>query len=228
MRWKKKGRTAVWLGALVALAVWGTAPIAAAQKGMELKAGILRAKPAVVLISSEVGADVTVHCGTGAPQTVSPEPHYETGSGFVIHPDGFIATNGHVVASFYEMDEQEITTELVNDAAAKACGPSLDMLPAGARKERLRAIAAETMKRGQIQLKKALQVHLSTGKIYPAKVLAYSPAINPAAVRSASKTSSGGEPGMMVERSGDAKRGPCPATPTSQLHFQGCLSTVPG
>jgi serine protease Do len=149
-----------------------------------------------------VGAEVTVRCGSSPPQTVSPESHYETGSGFIIHPDGFIATNGHVVASFYEMDEREITAGLVDDAVAKACGPSLDMLPAGARRARLRTIAAETLKRGQIRLNKALQVHLSTGKIYPAKVLAYSPAINPAAVRNPSKVSTGGEAGMMVERSG--------------------------
>jgi len=202
MLWAKVGRIVVRLAALAAMVAWAPAAGAAGQGDMELKASILREKPAVVLISSEVGAEVTVRCGTSPPQTVSPESHYETGSGFIIHPDGFVATNGHVVASFYEMDEQEITAELVNDAVAKACGPSLDMLPAGARKERLRTIAAETLKRGQIRLKKALQVHLSTGQIYPAKVLAYSPAINPAAARSASKASSGGDAGMMVERSG--------------------------
>jgi S1-C subfamily serine protease len=169
---------------------------------MDLKASILREKPAVVLISSEVGAEVTVRCGSAPPQTVSPESHYETGSGFIIHPDGFVATNGHVVASFYEMDEEEITSDLVRDAVAKACAPSLDMLPAGARKERLRTLTAETLKRGEIRLQKALQVHLSTGLIYPAKVLAYSPAINPAAARNSGKTSSGTNPGMMVERSG--------------------------
>jgi len=196
------GRIAVQLGALAVAVAWAPATGAAGQMDTDLKASILREKPAVALISSEVGAEVTVRCGSSPSQTVSPEPHYETGSGFIIHPDGFVATNGHVVASFYEMDEEEITAELVHDAVAKACGPSLDMLPAGARKERLRTITAETMKGGQIRLKKALQVHLSTGQIYPAKVLAYSPAINPAAVRSTSGSSAGADPGMMVERSG--------------------------
>jgi len=201
MRWLNLGRVTVQLGALAAMTAWATTG-AASQGDVELKASILREKPAVVLISSEVGAEVTVRCGSGPAQTVSPESHYETGSGFIIHPDGFVATNGHVVASFYEMDEQEITAELVDDAVAKACGPSLDMLPAGARKARLRAIATETLKRGEIRLKKALQVHLSTGQIYPAKVLAYSPAINPAAARNSGKASSGADAGMMVERSG--------------------------
>lgn len=202
MRRTSVGQMSCWLAAMAAFAAGATAAAAAGRGGMELRASILRVKPAVVLISSEVGAEVSVRCGSSPPQTVSPESHYETGSGFIIRPDGVIATNGHVVASVYDMNEQEITAELVDGAVEKACGPNLEMLPAGARTARLRAIAAETRKGGQIHLQKALRVHLSTGQTYPAKVLAYSPAINPAAVRRGRQTSSGGELGMMVERSG--------------------------
>jgi hypothetical protein len=35
----------------------------------------------VVLISSEVGAEVSVDCGTGPVHRVRPDPFYETGSG---------------------------------------------------------------------------------------------------------------------------------------------------
>jgi S1-C subfamily serine protease len=191
--------TALALAAI--LGPLATRPEAVHENEHDLKASILRAKPAVVLISSEVGAEVRVDCGAGITSTVTPPSHYETGSGFVIHPDGFIATNGHVVASHYEMDEREITAELVNGAVVKACGPTLEMLPAGARKERIQAIAADTLKQGQIRLQKNLQVHLSSGKSSPAKVLAYSPAINPKAARSGS-ASSGSAADMMVERSG--------------------------
>lgn len=156
----------------------------------------------MVLISSEVGAEVTVRCGAGPAQTVRPDPLYETGSGFIIHPEGFIATNGHVVASFYEMNDQALTADFLRAAASEACGPMLAMLPEGARKERLRAIAADPANRGQIRLIKKLQVHLSTGKIYSAEVKAYSPAINPGAPP-AGKTGSSGGKGPMEESGKD-------------------------
>ena len=67
MRWLNFGRVAVRLGTLAAMAAWAPAAGAAGQGDMELKASILREKPAVVLISSEVGAEVTVRCGSSPP-----------------------------------------------------------------------------------------------------------------------------------------------------------------
>ena len=152
---------------------------AASRSDGELEASILRVKPAVVLINSEVAAEVTIRCGPGGPRTVTPDPLNETGSGFIIHPDGYIATNGHVVERFYEMNEKMLGADFLQAAVGEACGAALTMLPEGARKERLRAILADPANRGQLRLKKKLQVHLSSGKIYAAEVKAYSPAINP-------------------------------------------------
>ncbi len=170
--------------------------LAAGRDEADLEASILRAKPGVVLISSEVSAEMTLRCSPGATRTVMPDPLYETGSGFIIHPDGYIATNGHVVARSYEMNERMLGDEFLERTAAETCGADLAALPEDQRKARLRAIMADPGNRMRIRLTKKLQVHLSTGKVYAAQVLAYSPAIDPDAPRGGSK-GAGGDMGPM-------------------------------
>jgi hypothetical protein len=68
------------------------------------------------------------------------------------------------------------------------------MVPEGARKQRLRAIANDPVNRGKVRLSKKLQVHLSTGKAYPAEVKAYSPAIKTDKPSGAAAASGAGKP----------------------------------
>jgi len=88
----------LFLGLLIG--VGGVLP-AHAQKGLSVQETVLRAKPATVLIISEVSADVTLDCGGGS-QTVKPKEFRETGTGWFIDPSGWVITNGHVVQPAHE------------------------------------------------------------------------------------------------------------------------------
>jgi len=178
-----------------ALSLIGTIGVQAAAstagRDADLEASILAAKPAVVLVSAEVNAEVAVDCGNGRAQTVRPEPLSMTGSGFVIHPEGYIATNGHVVENVYGTNEQKLVAEFVRDAVGRACGPVFSRLPDTVRTERLRAIAADPGNRSRVRLVKTLRVHLASGKTDAAEVKAYSPSIKPDAPAAGSVVSGG-------------------------------------
>ena len=63
--------------------------------GFTLQEAILRAKPAVALITARVEAEVTMNCGQG-PVTVRPAPFIETGTGWFVDGGGYVVTNAHV------------------------------------------------------------------------------------------------------------------------------------
>src|SRR5439155_9104464 len=72
-----------------------------AQQAMSVQETNLRAKPATVLIISEVSAEVTLNCGAGS-ESDTPSKFRETGTGWFIDPSGRAITNGHVVQPAYE------------------------------------------------------------------------------------------------------------------------------
>jgi S1-C subfamily serine protease len=163
------------LGWVVVSAVAGEAATEA-----ELQSAVFRAKPAVVMIGVRVGASATVDCGGGAPIAVRPRPAGWLGSGAIIHSDGWIVTNGHVVQPYYETDDAALTRELGEKAVGEACAASLERLSDADRARSVRALAAAPANRAGLKLEKALHVSLSNGKTYPAVVRTYSP---PAYVR---------------------------------------------
>ncbi len=80
---------------------------------------ILRAKPAVVLVTAEVSADVTMNCGQGL-VTVSPAPFVETGTGWFVDGRGWVVTNAHVVDPAHRLPPW-VTYELKKKAIERAC-----------------------------------------------------------------------------------------------------------
>jgi len=173
----------IW-GCMLALGAAGSA--AAGQSG-PLTDVLLRVKPAVVIIVTEVSGDVRLSCPNRSAQRVTPPSSQAHGSGYLVDPDGYIITNGHVVQPYYEKDDREVREAFVRDAIQEAClEPGLSDERAQAAVQQLYPRVATTV---GVELKKTLTVVLPNRDKYVAEVKAYSP---PLAERPGKQVASGG------------------------------------
>src|SRR3989441_9700876 len=106
-----------FVAGLLLATVWLAEPRTAAA--LSVQEAILRAKPAVALITAEIQADVTMNCGQGL-VTVSPRPFVETGTGWVVDGRGWVVTNAHVVDPAHRLPPW-VTHELKKTAIDQAC-----------------------------------------------------------------------------------------------------------
>ena len=97
---------------LACLLVSTVPPVSDAATESELQSAVFRAKPAVVMIMVRIGATATVRCSDGSTAVVQPGSIGELGSGSIIHPDGWIVTNGHVVQPYQEGADGAFAAEL--------------------------------------------------------------------------------------------------------------------
>jgi hypothetical protein len=83
--------------------------------------GLLRAKPAVVVLFTEFSAEVTLDLGAG-PTKVTPPVFRETGTGWFVDGDGWVVTNGHVVQPAHETPRW-LVNQQAQRAVVTACLP---------------------------------------------------------------------------------------------------------
>ncbi len=141
---------------------------------------ILRAKPAVALVTARVDAEITLNCGRG-PVTVKPSPFIETGTGWFVDGRGFLITNAHVVDPAHRVLPW-VTHELKKKAIDQGCvdpGLRAQGLARGQRpdiEEQLRRDASDrALATASIVTTPQITVMLSSGASLPAEVLKFSP-----------------------------------------------------
>jgi serine protease Do len=151
-----------------------------AQQAMSVQETNLRAKPATVLIISEVSAEVTLNCGAGS-ESVTPSKFRETGTGWFIDPAGWVITNGHVVQPAYETPRW-LVNQMAQKAVRSAClGPALKaagLLPGDkpeAEDALNRKLLDKVLPTVKVTVNPQILVVLSSGKRLKAEVKKYSP-----------------------------------------------------
>jgi rhodanese-related sulfurtransferase len=166
--------------AVAALAVALTAVPASALSLTEV---LLRAKPAVALVTARVDAEITMNCGKG-PVTVKPSPFVETGTGWFVDGRGWVVTNAHVVDPVHRMPPW-VAHELKKKAIDQACvEPALKErgLMRGQRPDvedqMRREATARALAGAEVEVQPQLTVLLSNGVSLPAEVKKFSAPIS--------------------------------------------------
>ena len=157
--------------------------VASPALALSVQEAILRAKPAVVLVTARVDAEITMNCGQG-PVTVKPAPFVETGTGWFVDGRGWVVTNAHVVDPVQRMPLWVIH-ELKKKAIDKACvepalrarGLMLGMRP-DVEDQIRREASARAIDSAKVEPEAKLTVLLSNGMLLTAEVKKFSPPIS--------------------------------------------------
>ena len=166
---------------LMAGAVWTLH--AHAQQPLSVQETVLRAKPATVLVISEVSAEVTLNCG-GGPQTVTPPVFRETGTGWFIDPAGWVVTNGHVVQPAHEVPRWLVNQQAQRAVSAACLGAALQAakVQPGEHPEQEDAIKRRLLDKVlptvKVNITPQISVVLSSGLRLKGEVKKYSPPVS--------------------------------------------------
>jgi S1-C subfamily serine protease/rhodanese-related sulfurtransferase len=170
--------------AALGLALAAQAPArAGAAEAMSLQEIVLRAKPATVLVVSEVASEVTLDCGAG-PRKVAPSPFRETGTGWFVDSSGWVVTNAHVVQPAHQppawlinqQAQRAVTAACVDDELARqgiAPGQRPDL-----EDELRRSAMARAYPGARVEARPSIFILMANGFRLPAKVEKYSPPVS--------------------------------------------------
>jgi len=144
---------------------------------------LLRVKPAVVFILSQISGIVEINTKKGT-KTFKDAGMVSTGSGFIINPNGYICTNGHVVQFYYEKNDKQLERMFLMQIIQKHFIPKL--IQSGKVENNPMAIKNAIVRlysilkpKTVVKIKKDLRVFLSNKKQFPAEVKDYSPPMGP-------------------------------------------------
>src|SRR5688500_8356936 len=163
----------------ISLVLVACAATAAPASAASIQEVILRAKPAVALVTARVDAEITLNCGRG-PVTVKPPPFIETGTAWFVDGRGYLITNAHVVDPAHRLPPW-VTHELKKKAIDQGCvdpGLRAQGLARGQRPDIEEQLRRDASDRGLATAKVVpipqISVLLSCGLSLPEQVVKYS------------------------------------------------------